>query len=121
RSAGPAAAPERRQAEGAAELLAGVEQAGGDPGVGFGDAVERDQGQRDEQQGGAGSDDQGRAEHRAGVGGVLADPGQTVQAGGGGRGAGQQDRAGADPGYELGDGPGSGEQGGGEREVGEAG
>src|SRR5229473_872794 len=118
---GPGDGAEDRQADGAAELLAGVEQAGGHPGVGFGDAVQRDQGQRDEQQGGAGADDQGRAEHRAGVGVVLADPGQPVQAAGAGRGAGDQDRAGADLGHELGDGPGSDEQGGGEREVGEAG
>src|SRR5215831_12105582 len=59
---GPGDGAEQRQADGAAELLAGVEQAGGHPGVGFGDAVQRDQGQRDEQQGGPGSDDHGRAE-----------------------------------------------------------
>src|SRR6185312_12755448 len=118
---GPGDGAEQRQADGAAELLAGVEQAGGHPGVGFGDAVQRDQGQRDEQQGGAGADDYGRAEHRAGVGVVLADPGQPVQAAGGGCRAGDQQRAGADPGDELGDGPGSEEQGGGEWEVGQAG
>jgi len=39
---GPGDGAEQRQAEGAADLLAGVEQAGGDAGVGFGDAVERD-------------------------------------------------------------------------------
>src|SRR5215472_2832422 len=48
RGDGPGHGAEHRQADGAAELLAGVEQAGGDPGVGFGDAVQRDQGQRDE-------------------------------------------------------------------------
>src|SRR5215813_1655843 len=101
---GPGDGAEQRQADGAAELLAGVEQAGGHPGVGFGDAVQRDQGQRDEQQRGAGADDQGRAEHRGGVGVVLADLGQPVQAAGGGRRAGQQQRAGADPRHELGDG-----------------
>jgi hypothetical protein len=42
---GPGDGAEQRQADGAAELLAGVEQAGGHPGVGFGDAVQRDQGQ----------------------------------------------------------------------------
>src|SRR5215472_4155931 len=50
---GPGDGAEQRQADGAAGLLAGVEQAGGHPGVGFGDAVQRDQGQRDEQQGGS--------------------------------------------------------------------
>src|SRR5215472_13607721 len=76
---GPGDGAQHRQAEGAAGLLAGVEQAGGHPGVGFGDAVQRDQGQGDEQQGGAGADDQGRAERRAGVAVVLADPRQPEQ------------------------------------------
>src|SRR5215467_690879 len=111
---GPGDGAEQRQADGAADLLTGVEQAGGDAGVGFGDAVQRDQGQRDEQQRGPGADDQGRAEHRGGVGVVLADPRQPVQAAGGGRRAGQQQRAGADPGHELGNGAGGDQEGGGE-------
>src|SRR5258707_1116761 len=41
---GPGHGAEHRQADGAAGLLAGVEQAGGHPGVGFGDAVQRDPG-----------------------------------------------------------------------------
>src|SRR5262249_41352441 len=90
-------------------------------GGGFRDAVERDQGQRDEQQRGSGSDDHGGAEHRAGVGVVLADPRQPEQAAGAGRRAGEQQRPGADPGHKLSDSARCNEEGGGEREVGDAG
>src|SRR5262249_33620601 len=69
----------------------------------------------------SGSDDDGGAEHAAGVGVVLADPGQPVQAAGAGRRAGQQQRAGADPGHEVGDGARCDEEGGGERGGGEGG
>ena len=61
-------------------LAAGVEQAGGHPGVRLGDAGQGDQRQRDDQQADPGPGYRDRADQSARVRAVLGHPGQPVQA-----------------------------------------
>src|SRR5215467_2265446 len=118
---GPGDGAEQGEPDRAADLLAGVAQAGGDPGLAVGDPGHGDQGDRHEQQAQAGREDQHRAQHPAGVAAVLGQPRQPVQAGGGDRGTGQQQRPGADARDELGGGAGGHQDPGHQRQVGDAG
>jgi uncharacterized protein with PQ loop repeat len=70
----PGHGAEHREADGSADLTAGVEQAGGYPGVVLGDPGQGDQRQRDEQQAESKPEDQARAEQPAGVAAVLGQP-----------------------------------------------
>ena len=71
-----ATVPSSGKPDRAADLLGGVEQAGGDTGVLVGHVVQGDQGQRDEHQPEPERADELRAEQLAGVAGVLGQPGE---------------------------------------------
>ena len=86
-----------REPDRAADLQADVVQAGRRACVAGVHLVQDDQGHRNEQQAQVGPEEQRRAEHPAGVGAVLADPGQPDHPAGRERAAGDQQRPGADP------------------------
>jgi hypothetical protein len=120
RDGSPGDGAEQCKPDRAADLLAGVEQAGGDTGVLFGHVVQGDQGQRDEHQAEPERGYEQRAEQLAGVAGVLGQPGKPERPARGRGSAGQDQRPGADPRHQR-----RGQRGGehgpdGERQVGDA-
>jgi len=93
----PGDGAEQREPDRAADLLGGVEQAGGDTGVLLGYLVQGDQGQRAEHQAEPERAHQHRAEQMAGVAGVLGQPGKPEQPARDCSGAGQDQRPRAGP------------------------
>ena len=103
---GPGHGAEQGEAERAADLLPGVEQAGRQAGIAVLHLGQGDQGQRHEHRAQAGGGDHHRAEQAAHVGAVLVDLRQPEHAARADRRAGQQQRPGPDPRDQLGADPG---------------
>ena len=99
--ASPDDGAERGQADRSADLLAGVQQARGKPGVLVPYAGNADQEQRHEDQAQAGDRDEHRAKEAVDVGAVVGDPGEPVEPAGAEQPAGEHQRPGADPGDQL--------------------
>ena len=111
---------EDRQAEGGAELLGGVQQACGQPGLVLRDAGVGGGGDGDQDGADPECHDHQPGEEVLGVGAVGRDAGQVPGPGGGDQRAGDDHRAGAGAGEELGGDPGGDDDAGGDREVGRA-
>src|SRR5215468_5638280 len=86
-----------RQPDRAADLLPDVDQAGGHAGVAGGHLDQPDQEDEHEQRPQAGAEEQFRAEHPAGEGAVLGEPGGPEHPAGRDRAADNQQRPGPDP------------------------
>src|SRR5581483_5354231 len=108
------------QAEGGAQLLGGVQQAGREPGRVRGDAGVGGGGDRDQDGADPYRHDDQPGEQAGGVGAVDRDAGQVPDPGGGDQRAGDDHRAGADAGEQPGGGPGGDHDAGGDRQVGRA-
>src|SRR5580704_9248066 len=116
----PGDGAEQREPDRAADLLGGVEQAGGDTRVLFGHVVKDDQGQRDEYQAEPERAHQLRAEQLTGIAGVLGQPGKPEHPARDHGRAGHDERSGADPWHQLRGQPGGDHNPDGEWQVGDA-